>query len=45
MLFENRRTNDRMDKTEVSQANTKLKRIDNSGREAILLSAAINTVE
>ncbi|CAD8114103.1 unnamed protein product [Paramecium sonneborni] len=45
MLFENRRTNDRMDKNEVQNANTLLKKIDKSGRDAILLSAAINTVQ
>ncbi|CAK58988.1 unnamed protein product (macronuclear) [Paramecium tetraurelia] len=45
MLFENRRTNDRMDKNEVQHANTQLKKIDKSGRDAILLSAAINTVQ
>ncbi|CAD8191066.1 unnamed protein product [Paramecium octaurelia] len=45
MLFENRRTNDRMDKSEVQTANTQLKKIDKSGRDAVLLSAAINTVQ
>ncbi|CAD8099151.1 unnamed protein product [Paramecium primaurelia] len=45
MLFENRRTNDRMDKSEVQNANTLLKKIDKSGRDAVLLSAAINTVQ
>ena len=42
LILENRRTNERLDKTEVSQANIKFKQIDHSGRESVLLSAAIN---
>ncbi|KAM3146452.1 hypothetical protein pb186bvf_001421 [Paramecium bursaria] len=45
LLFENIRTNDRMDKTEVDKATKNLQKIDKTGRKAMLLSAAINTVQ
>lgn len=45
MLFENRRTNERMDKQEVELANKSLSKIDKSGRQSMLMSAAINVVQ
>lgn len=32
MIFENRKTNERMDRLEVDRANTELQKIDKTGR-------------